>query len=321
MRLRILKNPGLLLSLIFVVLVLRSVDWSTFPNYLMRFSVLDLLVLIVIYLLGFIVRGLRFSVLMPGMGFYRSTAGVFVGYAANNVLPARLGEFARAHVVGLGTKTKRATVLSSVFIERIFDGSAIVFLLILGAHELDLPSWARSITNVGIFLFASMFFVILLLARYRSVIEERLVPLRFKSLAEAFLSGFSLAARSIPVLGSVIVLSLAVWVVEAGMFYYGARALEFELSFRSSLFVLGIVNLGVLIPSSPGNVGTFQYFAVLALSVFAIGSTESTAYAVVLHACQYLPVTLIGFLALPVFGMSKFSDLRAIRRKHSPDAS
>jgi hypothetical protein len=280
----------------------------------MRFSLIELLGIVLIYVSGFFVRGLRYSILMPQMGFLQSTAGVFVGYAANNVLPARLGEFARAHVVGVGTNTKRATVLSSVFIERIFDGSAIVFLLIVGAYELDLPNWASSITNVGIFLFGAMFFIILLLARFRTFIEERLVPIRFRSLAGAFLSGFTLAARSIPVLISVIVLSLAVWLVEGGMFWLAAHALDIELSFRSSLFVLGIVNLGVLIPSSPGNVGTFQYFALLAMGVFAIDPTESTAYAVVIHACQYVPITLIGFLVLPVFGMKSFSDLRSVPR-------
>ena len=58
--------------------------------------------------------------------------------------------------------------------------------------------------------------------------------------------------------------------------------------------LLVMVNLGIMIPSAPGYVGTFQFFAVSALAVFDVPRETGLALAVVSHLMQYALVTLIG---------------------------
>ncbi|MFQ6000262.1 MAG: lysylphosphatidylglycerol synthase domain-containing protein, partial [Anaerolineae bacterium] len=66
----------------------------------------------------------------------------------------------------------------------------------------------------------------------------------------------------------------------------------------ASLFVMVVVNLGILIPSSPGYIGTFHFFAMSALAVFGAPRETALSYAVVSHAMQYLLVTGLGLLFL-----------------------
>jgi len=66
----------------------------------------------------------------------------------------------------------------------------------------------------------------------------------------------------------------------------------------AALFVMVVANLGILIPSSPGYIGTFHFFALSALAVFGVARETALSYAVVSHAMQYLLVTGLGILFL-----------------------
>jgi uncharacterized membrane protein YbhN (UPF0104 family) len=73
-----------------------------------------------------------------------------------------------------------------------------------------------------------------------------------------------------------------------------ARSIGIELSPVQTLFVAGVVNLGVAIPSSPGFIGTYQWLVVAALGVFGVGASEALAFAILLHALWYVPTLLVG---------------------------
>ena len=49
-----------------------------------------------------------------------------VGYAANNVLPARLGELVRSHYLGDREGISRTTTLGTVVVERVVDTGMVV---------------------------------------------------------------------------------------------------------------------------------------------------------------------------------------------------
>src|SRR5687767_9971143 len=91
---------GWAISALFLALVFSKIEWREFFQSLSRISVFDLVILCAIYLFGFLLRGMRSRILLPALGYQAALGGVFVGYAANNLLPARLGEVVRAHVVG-----------------------------------------------------------------------------------------------------------------------------------------------------------------------------------------------------------------------------
>ena len=55
---------------------------------------------------------------------------VVIGYMANNILPFRLGELVRAYYLKNKEEVSTATALSTIFIERIMDGLALIVILI-----------------------------------------------------------------------------------------------------------------------------------------------------------------------------------------------
>ena len=306
------KYIGWAISAFFLALVFSKVEWNSFFESLKQLNPVAPLVLALIYLFGFLLRGVRSKLLLPGIGWREAFGGVFIGYAANNVLPARLGEVVRAHVVGKSAGIKRTTTFSSVLVERIFDGSAIVLLLILGTQSLELPDWADEVRMGGLFLFSGALAGVLLVGVFHTrvtAIISKILP--HQKLATALIGlseGVALAVRDLGTLTSVLFSSIIIWLVESCMFYYGMQAFGFNHDFSAAMFVMAIVNLGVLIPSSPGGLGVFQYFAVLALEFLHTPHDPATAYAIVVHLAQYLPVTLIGLLWLPRFGVKSLGE-------------
>jgi uncharacterized membrane protein YbhN (UPF0104 family) len=66
----------------------------------------------------------------------------------------------------------------------------------------------------------------------------------------------------------------------------------------ASLFVLVVIHIGLVVPSSPGRIGVFHYLCVLSLSIFGVEGALALAYGFVLHFIVVLPVVLVGLLCL-----------------------
>jgi uncharacterized membrane protein YbhN (UPF0104 family) len=62
--------------------------------------------------------------------------------------------------------------------------------------------------------------------------------------------------------------------------------------------VLSVINLGLIIPSSPGYIGTYQFLCVIALSTFSVNKETALSFSIIHHALWYLPLTLLGMVFL-----------------------
>jgi uncharacterized membrane protein YbhN (UPF0104 family) len=92
--------------------------------------------------------------------------------------------------------------------------------------------------------------------------------------------------------------SFAAWLAEGCLFWFAAFALSTITIPTSGWLALPVGTLATLIPSTPGYVGTFDYFTVRAMSVLGNSISASTAYALLVHILLWLPPTLIGGLYL-----------------------
>jgi uncharacterized protein (TIRG00374 family) len=239
-----------------------------------------------------------------------------IGYMANNVLPARLGEFVRAYVLSRKEGVRKSTTLATIFIERIFDGLSLLFILgaLLVAHETgwissqhDFPASikvAGLVAGVG-FLGAFGFVAALEFSPGFAGLIERLI-LRFApanlapkltSILGAFVEGVS-CLRSWKTLVFVFGTSLAVWSIEGTTYALVGQAFHLEIPLRAFFIAMVIVNLGTLIPSAPGFVGTFQLFCWISLGMFGVPKEVAVSYGLVLNVSEYLPVTLLGIMFL-----------------------
>ncbi|CAN5890519.1 lysylphosphatidylglycerol synthase transmembrane domain-containing protein [soil metagenome] len=229
-----------------------------------------------------------------------------VGLLANNVLPARIGEFVRAYALGKREPVATGTAFGSLFLERMFDGFALVGILYALTWTVDLPDWADTTAKVALSVFVGFLgFQVLLVVWPRRVIgaaqwlRRRILGGRFEEAIEGalatFVDGFRLLRR--PGLVAVsIVLAFAQWTLVALLFFIGMAAfgLADRAGFEGALFTNSITALGVAAPSSPGFVGTFQAFVVQSLEAFEIDRTVAFTYSLGFHAANYLSVTLVG---------------------------
>src|SRR5580765_2154028 len=99
-------------------------------------------------LLGYFVRTVRWQVILSGAArapFSTLFPILTMGFATNNVLPGRLGEFWRAYLVGRKRNVRKTSALASIFVERVFDGLTLISLLWLVSNAVQLPGWSRGI--------------------------------------------------------------------------------------------------------------------------------------------------------------------------------
>jgi glycosyltransferase 2 family protein len=304
---------GWIISIIFLYIVLKGVDWGSIWLSLRKVSYLAPVVMVSIYLGSFIVRAIRWKLLLPkNIAFSDSLTSIIVGYAANNLLPARLGEIVRAQSINRKSNVNASTALASIFVERVFDGLILTLFLYLGAiNNRNSPDWSFQTGRLGLCIFGGALFIIFVISRYQSAIQINLDKIKFaklKNIISKFSDGLTLVANDPFIALKVLMASVLVWLVEASMFYSAFYFFNFNLPPSSSLFVLGLVNLGILIPSSPGYLGAFQYFGILALSAWSIPNSEALACIVVIHLCQYLPITILGLILFPSFNIKNLKE-------------
>src|SRR5262249_26040659 len=96
------------------------------------------------FLLALLLRSLRWQVLLKTFGparYGRVFFVLIVGYAVNNLLPARLGELFRAGLAKSEFGIAGSAALGTIAIERTMDG--LIFVLLLSVGVLSLPTRAE----------------------------------------------------------------------------------------------------------------------------------------------------------------------------------
>jgi uncharacterized protein (TIRG00374 family) len=271
---------------------------------------------VVAYLSGHVVRGQRLRVLIRResmLTLLTASNVVVVGYASNNVFPARLGEFVRAGMLAERTGMPLSQSLMITFIERLLDGIAILVLLLVGTTALATrPPWIWSVARVGSLVFGVASFVLLLAVLLPSFVltaASRLsAPLkaawrdRVVALATSITAAAACLRRPRDTL-AIATYSIVVWLLESAMFACILPVFGLKLELGPAMTAMGVTNLGILIPSSPGFVGSFHFFCSQALLAQGIPEATALGFALLVHLTFYIPVTLWGAGAMLWYGV------------------
>ncbi|AKV03102.1 hypothetical protein AKJ09_09765 [Labilithrix luteola] len=307
---------GLLASAAFMYLAVRRLDFGSLRSVLASARIWPWVPLgILSYVGGHVLRGQRCRLLVSkdaSLGLGTASNVVVVGYASNNVFPARLGEFVRAGMLAERTGMPVAQSLVVTFIERVFDGLAILVLLVLGTLSGNAPPWMHELVRVALVVFGSACAVMVLGAHSPSFVVTAASRIGTK-LGEKWHDRLVALATSITSAGaclrsprdaiSIALYSLLIWTLEAGLFIALLPAFGLPLRFATGAVAMSVTNLGLLVPSSPGFVGPFHFFC--SRAVMASGVAEATAlgYATVVHLAFFVPVTLWGAGAMLWYGV------------------
>lgn len=314
---------GVLLSVGLIWYAFRDTPFASVWSHIRSMHRAPMLLAMLLATLPFALRVPRWSLLLrredgspvATRSLWRAIA---VGFAANNVLPFRLGEVARMGAISQLAPVPFPSAFASVAVERVLDALVAVGLLSLALLTVDLPasdlaSRAHLAGVFGVALLAGAIAV----ARWPRL---ALGPLEFclpEGRLRTTLSGVVLRViaglfalgdprRAIPI----ILWSVVIWTVNASAFYVAFQAFDIPVGFGGALILQGALLIGIALPSTPGYAGVFEtaIWGTL-LAFFAVPREVGLAYAIAYHLLTFIPITLLGVHALLSSGLS-FRSMR-----------
>jgi uncharacterized protein (TIRG00374 family) len=322
---------GILVSLLFLWLSTSRVQWGELGAVVARVHFWPWLPLAMAsYLIGHLVRGWRCRLIVGDLApisLISATNVVVLGYGANNILPARLGELARAGMLAQRTGLSYVQCLTVTFLERILDAIVILGLFVAAASRASLPGWMRDVSDV-----AAVIVSLAALAVVAAVLLPSLFPraaTRLTGRLRGHRVGGKLVSMAYDVVQAlaplrkpsravgVLTLSLLVWICEAGLFLAVLPAFELVAAPALATLAMSLTNLGILAPSSPGFVGPFHFFCAKAIETSGVGPAVALSYAITVHAAFFVPVTTwaIGVIVSHGVQLSKTISLARSARQ------
>lgn len=305
---------GIAISAFFLLLAFRGQDFGEIRDALGQTNLWWLVPALGLYFGGVYLRAIRWRILLrpiaPGATSSQLFPIIVIGFMANNVLPLRAGEIVRSVVIGRELQVRKTSALATIAVERIFDGITMLAFLAFSMIFVSLTSELQHLAVISFIVFAGLLLVLVSLTLGGDFVSRMLqlvlgplpdaVSVRVEHLAESFLGGLGVLKNRRDLL-SVVITSFGAWLLEAGMYYllaigFGAQVRD-VMNGAVTLLTTGVANLSTLIPGAPGYIGQFEYGVKLVLAgAFNVPESQALAYAILVHAALYFPITLLGLV-------------------------
>jgi len=326
---RTLRNPWLrggvavlLLALAVVAIWWRGPDWGAVWN---AFDVVEwrwVIVAVVINLLSVVARSIAWQLTIdqatpePHPRYRHVFSSFCVGLLGNAVLPARAGELARVAVLrrhmpehGDGTS---ARLVGTVFAHRLFDLPAVALLVVYVLLTAKIPHWA--VTSLVLFglVGIALLALAMLSARHR---DQRVPSLddagAVRRLVLMARQGLGVLRAPLPA-AAAIFFQLLGWVLQLFAVWTVMKAFDLGAPLPAAGVVLLLMNIAIVFPLWPGNVGLMQAAVALPLRDYGVPYATGFAYGLVLQAVEMSVGVGLGLIFLAREGIS-FAMLRRMQ--------
>lgn len=298
---------GLFISAAGVGLIVRVVDLAQVGQAIntLTWSWLGLALLIVVGSYG--ARGQRWNILLRPQSFRWPAVlrALLSGQLLNLLLPIRVGDVARALLLGREAGGSVARALGSIVIEKAWDWLALCLLILIIAWAIPLPEWfltpARSIGLIAVGVVIGFSTVAVLpaawLPRGLAQLDRALGHLparwhdRLLTMSRRLLDSLSVLRQRSTVTGSAL-WTFIVWGLSVLLNYAVLRAYAVD-SWLTAMTLLAVLMLGLALPPSIAGVGVFEGLTMLTLHAFGISYGVGLAIGLTLHLIISVPL-LIG---------------------------
>jgi glycosyltransferase 2 family protein len=302
----IITIVGFVISLVLLYFSLKDIRFQEIMATLLRANLWLIPVPLVFILIAVVLCSFRwFRLTGSGVHFMDTFAALMIGLFVNNVLPARIGEVARAYVISKKRGLSFTYSFSTVLLDRFFDLTGLLLIAFIFFPDKSLPAAvSRSIYILIAFLiFCIACLILFSREQFANRIAGKLTQIKrplFSQLAERVLmiqenlkrinSPFNLIFS--------VVLSFCTWFSMTIALYLVILMLGIKVDFRHIPFVCALLNLGLTIPSSPGYIGVYQFLLVYLLAIFGVPKYEGFTISIIYHAMWYIPYNILGFIFL-----------------------
>ena len=265
-------------------------------------------------ILSYGVQALRWKFLLTPfkkVPLTHAVRAVYAGLFANLVFPLRPGELLRCYLISDSEDITIGRVLGSVGVERLIDLVIATASLAIVSLMVDLSAQARRVQRVADILGVVTLVLLAIIVAMIFYLEVKLGkdptlgtgrhPLPGKMMRA--LLGLH-AMGTAPSFYAAVLASLFMPICQVMGLWAMMKAYHLDVRFLAAIVVLLIINLGVSLPNAPANVGSYQFFCVLGLSVFNVEKTTATGFSIFAFLALTVPFVFLGFVALLRSGLS-----------------
>jgi glycosyltransferase 2 family protein len=256
---------------------------------------------------------------LKSVGFSNAMSATSIGLMANMILPLRLGEVVRAAVLGYQEGIDGSASFATVVVDRLLDGFTILVILAILLLAAPLPldqGWEEKLRWGGGMLFAlylGVFALLFALQRFPAQVLSRLrrlcsgLPARWVENFCRFMGSFSEGLHALErteYLGQIVVTSLVLWGLTGLYNFLVVQAFGLNLPLAVGFLLVVIQAAAVMLPSSPGFIGTHHAASFACLSLWGVAPETALSVALVIHAIGYFLSIAIGAIYLWAVGIS-----------------
>ena len=321
-----------LLGLAVLYLVYRrgfGLEWGALWSHVASANLALLLLAFAVFYCSFPIRALRWRALLGNVGYgpaagvpVPSTAGLtrimYLGWFANCVTIARLGDAYRGYLLKKAAGVSFAVTLGTILAERLLDVVVLAAMLdatVLLAFRGTLPPAATVALSVGLILSTIGVCGVLVIRRLRGVVE-RVLPLRLHAHYERFEQGAAGSFKRVPLL---VAYSAAGWIIEGTALYLTAAAVDAPVSVAAALMVALVASLLTTVPFAPSGLGFTEAGTVLLLTWLGLDTDAAGALALLFRIINYWSIVALGSVLYVFARDGRSPRLRPHRRTADHD--
>lgn len=299
-RLWIRAAMGIAISGLFAAATISRIDLELLPK---AWAAVGLGLLAVATLVSFVevaVRAVRWRILLrplASVGFATVLGYLSIGHLANAILPARLGDVARAVLTGVRLRTSRTSVLGTIAVERVSDagllGLAVLTGMLIGFRQLAPVVVAFGIAGTAALIVALVAFVVL---GHHSIAATRAGEF-LRRHGGRFLAGAAAlrSPRRVLAVGALTAASFGLTVI---MFSTVASAVGLTMPLWQSALVIAAVTLSTAIPAGPASIGTYEFVGMTVMTSMGFPAEQSVLTVALAHLAVVLPPSAMGLVAM-----------------------
>src|SRR3989338_3861334 len=267
--------------------LLYFVDLGEVWRQAASFGAIPSLVFMAIYAANFFFRAVKWKYLLKPfaeVSLSDSYHFTMIGFFANNLLPARIGELVRAYALSKKTGLCKVKSFATVIVDRVTDGTALIGLFAVLFVAFLSPQKARQAFKPFI--------------RRLPLLREK-IDFLFE---ETIVGGKALRGnqkRKAVIWGS----SAMVWALHVVSFYYVAQQMNLGLGLLDIGLMTALASFAVMVPAAPGYIGTYEAAITAFFVAYGLDVSQGLAFAVITHVLQLLAITLMGYYSVHKLGL------------------
>jgi uncharacterized protein (TIRG00374 family) len=297
---------GLAALAVLILYSIHGVQYQEIRIILSDIKYSFLLLVLLLTTVNLLVRAVVFKIIMSPIkkiAFQQCLFSYLVGVFSNLFLPFKLGDIAQGYYLGVNVDISKVTAVSAVIIQRIFEIVSLLMIMVVLTFLFSIPElFQKKSLLIGIIIVVCI--GILYVAFYyrekiyfiSGKIMKRWSP-RFAENVKMYIELFFKGTKAIHNKKDVfliLIMSFLSWFIQILMIKFTAQAMNISIDMLASSVVLLIINIGIMIPLAPGNIGTYQFFGIFALALFSVTKSKALLFSIIFQVIQGIPVILGG---------------------------